>query len=170
MANPNQGDDDDYFEAARDKKTGAIKQTGLARTAKLSPFGLAFDTARRAGEKTFTFKGKEYTTEMAKPKPKPKAAPAAKPKGETPEEAAKSAEVFKKVAADSRANTDKTRDMVNRMMGSEKFGPMKELDTEPESLSGPFRKGGMVKAKAKGKTKSRGDGCVTKGRTKGRMV
>lgn len=69
MANPFQGDDQDDFSGVRDEE-GNVKQTGLARTAKLSPFGLAFDTARKAGNKTFEFKGKKYTTEMAKPKPK----------------------------------------------------------------------------------------------------
>jgi hypothetical protein len=69
MASPFQGDDEDAFGAARDEE-GNIKQTGLARTAKLSNFGAAFNAARQAGEKTFMFKGKKYTTEMAKPKPK----------------------------------------------------------------------------------------------------
>ena len=96
MANPFQGDDVDPFSGVRNeeggikqvKEKGVTKQIGLPRTAKLSPFGLAFDTARKAGSKTFEFKGKKYTTEMAKPKPKPKAEPAkakvepAKPKAE----------------------------------------------------------------------------------------
>jgi hypothetical protein len=84
MANPFQGDDVDPFSGVRNeeggikqvKEKGVTKQIGLPRTAKLSPFGLAFDTARKAGSKTFEFKGKKYTTEMAKPKPKPKAEPA----------------------------------------------------------------------------------------------
>ena len=77
MANPFQGDDEDPFEAARDSE-GNVKQVGLAPSAKLSNFGAAFNAARKAGEKTFMFKGKEYTTEMAKPKPKAK--PAARKK------------------------------------------------------------------------------------------
>ena len=60
MANPFQGDDEDPFEAARDSE-GNIKQTGLAPSAKLSNFGAAFNMARKAGEKTFMFKGKKYT-------------------------------------------------------------------------------------------------------------
>jgi hypothetical protein len=80
MANPFRGDDVDPFSGARDKEgnikqvkeKGVTKQIGLPRTAKLSPFGLAFDTARKAGSKTFTFKGKKYTTEMAKTKAKTK--------------------------------------------------------------------------------------------------
>ena len=35
-------------------------------TKKLSPFGKAFSTARKAGKKTFTFKGKKYTTKLKK--------------------------------------------------------------------------------------------------------
>jgi hypothetical protein len=72
MANPFQGDDEDPFEAARDSE-GNVKQTGLAPSAKLSNFGAAFNMARKAGDKTFMFKGKKYTTEMAKPKAKPAA-------------------------------------------------------------------------------------------------
>ena len=35
-------------------------------TKKLSPFGKAFSTARKAGKKTFTYKGKKYTTKVKK--------------------------------------------------------------------------------------------------------
>lgn len=69
MVSPFQGDDEDAFGAVRDEE-GNVKQTGLARTAKLSNFGAAFNAARQAGDKTFMFKGKKYTTEMAKPKSK----------------------------------------------------------------------------------------------------
>ena len=69
MANPFQGDDEDPFEAARDAE-GNVKQTGLAPSAKLSNFGAAFNMARKAGEKTFMFKGKKYTTDLAESKPK----------------------------------------------------------------------------------------------------
>jgi hypothetical protein len=67
MANPYQGDDEDPFSGVRNKE-GAVKRAGLAKSAKLSTFGAAFNAARKAGDKTFMFKGKKYTTEMAKPK------------------------------------------------------------------------------------------------------
>jgi len=77
MANPYQGDDVDPFSGARDDETGDVKQVGLPASAKTSRFGTAFAAARRAGDKTFMFNGKKYTTEMASEKKKApaKAAP-----------------------------------------------------------------------------------------------
>jgi hypothetical protein len=77
MANPFQGDDVDPFSGARDKETGDVKQVGLPASAKTSRFGAAFAAARKAGDKTFEFNGKKYTTEMASEKKKvpAKAAP-----------------------------------------------------------------------------------------------
>jgi len=157
MANPNQGDDQDDFSGVRNKD-GSIKKAGLARTAKLSPFGLAFDEARKAGKKDFTFKGKKYTTEMAKPKAKA-AAPT-----KTSDDYKKDAGDFKKVAEDTTAKRNKIADMANRMMGQDKFKAATTPDTEPESLYGTYKKGGSVSASR------RGDGCATKGKTRGRMV
>jgi hypothetical protein len=62
-------------------------------TAPSYSFGEEFSAARKAGMKTFEYKGKKYTTEMAKPsagKPaaKPAAAAAAKPAAPTPKPAA----------------------------------------------------------------------------------
>jgi hypothetical protein len=161
MANPFQGDDVDPFSGVRDKEgnikqvkeKGVTKQIGLPRTAKLSPFGLAFDTARKAGRKTFEFKGKKYTTEMAKPKPKPKAAAPAKPVGKTADE-------YKKDAADLRAESqpeyDRVKNLANTMLGKETFKDRPELETDPGVLSGPFKKGGSVKESAMMKKMGRG--------------
>lgn len=172
MANPYQGDDDDYFAAARDKE-GNVKQTGLARTAKLSPFGLAFDTARKAGEKTFTFRGKKYSTDMggAKKAPsKPAAAPSKPAAADTPKASAlrpgakavveKNPGDFDRMMAERRAERDaKKRDSdrggeMSDVIGAKKGGMMKA-----------YKSGGMVKSSAS----RRADGCATKGKTKGRM-
>ena len=163
MANPFQGDDQDDFAAARDEE-GKIKQTGLARTAKLSPFGLAFDTARKAGRKDFTFKGKKYTTEMAAPK---KAAPAkATPAKAAPVDSKKDAADFKKIAKDTRAKADSMRTTANTILGTNKFKAPEDIETSPDSLSGPYKKGGVVKSSAS----KRADGIAIKGKTKGRFV
>ena len=163
MANPFQGDDQDDFAAARDEE-GKIKQTGLARTAKLSPFGLAFDTARKAGRKDFTFKGKKYTTEMAAPK---KAAPAkATPAKAAPVDSKKDAADFKKIAKDTRAKADSMRTTANTILGTNKFKAPEDIETSPDSLSGPYKKGGVVKSSAS----KRADGVAIKGKTKGRFV
>ena len=55
--------------------------------AKKQSFKEAFAAARGAGDKTFEWNGKKFTTELAKPKaaaPAAKAEAPAKPKGETP--------------------------------------------------------------------------------------
>ena len=64
MANPFQGEDVDPFSGARDDE-GNIKREGS--------FKDAFAAAREAGDKTFMFKGKKYTTDI-KGKPSAKAA------------------------------------------------------------------------------------------------
>jgi len=121
MANPFQGDDVDPFSGARDDETGDVKQVGLPASAKTSRFGTAFAAARRAGDKTFMFNGKKYTTEMASEKKK---APA------------KSGKSFPGRSAEG---------SVSDVVGA--------------------KKGGMISSASK-----RADGCVTKGKTKGKML
>lgn len=79
--NPFQGTDVDPFEAARDTETGEIKRempkaAATAEAPKQQSFGQAFAAARKAGDKTFMFGGKKFTTERADDKPAAKAAPA----------------------------------------------------------------------------------------------
>jgi len=77
--NPYQGDDYDFFAAARDE-SGEIKKDApkadapKAEAPKKQSFGQAFAAARKAGDKTFMFNGKKFSTDMASDKPK--AAPA----------------------------------------------------------------------------------------------
>jgi hypothetical protein len=152
MANPFQGDDEDPFSGVRDEE-GKVKQVGLAPSAKLSNFSAAFAAARKAGDKTFEYKGKKYTTEMAKPKAKPKAdtsranevppGPKQKDEGKTASGVAREARGIKSGRAGAMGR-DPSR-----------YGKAVTLD----ELG--FKKGGYVKA---------ADGCATKGKTKGRMV
>jgi len=152
MANPFQGDDEDAFSGVRDEE-GKVKQVGLAPSAKLSNFAAAFAAARKAGDKTFEFKGKKYTTEMAKPKAKPKAdtsranevppAPKQKDEGKTASGVAREARGIKSGRAGAMGR-DPSR-----------YGKAVTLD----ELG--FKKGGYVKT---------ADGCAKKGKTKGRMV
>jgi hypothetical protein len=152
MANPFQGDDEDPFSGVRDEE-GKVKQVGLAPSAKLSNFGAAFNAARKAGDKTFMFKGKKYTTEMAKPKAKPKAdtsranevppAPKQKDEGKTASGVAREARGIKSGRAGAMGR-DPSR-----------YGKAVTLD----ELG--FKKGGYVKT---------ADGCAKKGKTRGRMV
>lgn len=185
MAKPFQGDDVDDFEAARDDE-GNVKQTGLSRTAKLSNFGAAFNAARQAGDKTFMFKGKKYTTEMAKPKAK------AEPKAESKPAA--------KDDTDSKGGSYNP-DMANRMAIAKQamndyesqqghFGSFKKGGVVKESLMMKKEGRGMAKAdmqkvaakavkrhektmhgmKAGGSVSKRADGCAIRGKTRGKMV
>lgn len=66
--NPFQGDDVDPFSGVRDEETGEIKREASsaseskAETPKKQSFGQAFAAARKAGDSSFMFNGKKYTT------------------------------------------------------------------------------------------------------------
>jgi len=131
MANPFQGDDVDPFSGARDEE-GEIKREKPKKS-----FGQAFAEARKAGEKTFMFNGKKYTTEL---------------KGEKKDKPAKKEEAkesTKQMADDSRV----------KKLGV--FGA-KGKNPRPANPS-MFKKGGMVSSASKradgcaqrGKTKGR---------------
>ena len=152
MAKPFQGDDQDDFEAARDSE-GNVKQVGLAPSAKLSTFGAAFNMARKAGEKTFMYKGKKYTTEMAKPKPKVDVNKE-RPLANVEEIGAK---------AQGEPLTGKDRAAFDKM---EKEDLAKERNAKVQRESGSFKKGGAVRSSAS----RRADGCATRGKTRGKMV
>ena len=156
MANPFQGDDEDPFEAARDKETGEVKQVGLAPSAKLSNFGAAFAAARKAGQKTFEFKGKKYTTEMAKPKAKADTSRA----NEVP-------------PGPKQKMEGKTASGVAREARGIKSGRAGAMGRDPSRYGKPvtldelgFKKGGSVKSSAS----KRADGIAIKGKTRGKMV
>jgi hypothetical protein len=193
MANPFRGEDQDDFEAARDEE-GNIKQTGLARTAKLSNFGAAFNAARKAGDKTFMFKGKKYTTEMAKPKAKmvekgPDTATldrvAAKQRDEAkgPDKATVD-RLARKQADEAKGPSDADLDRMAKKFDS-KDRPGSEVLAEKMEKGQPkmqgayreafgnirkalgFKSGGSVKMSGASK---RADGCAKRGKTRGKMV
>jgi hypothetical protein len=173
--NPYQGDDVDYFEAARDKE-GGVKQTGLAPSAKLSNFGAAFNAARKAGDKTFTFKGKQYTTEVAKPK--------AKPAEKGPDKATLD-RIAAKQRDEDKGPSDAELDRLAKKYDAKKDRPGSEVLAEKMEKGQPkmqgayreafgnirkalgFKSGGSVKMSGASK---RADGCAKRGKTRGRMV
>jgi hypothetical protein len=154
MANPFQ-DGEDPFSGVRDEE-GNIKQVGLAPSAKAPSFGAAFAAARKAGQKTFEFKGKKYTTELAKPKAKPKA------------DASRANEI---PPSPKQKDEGKTASGVAREARGIKSGRAGAMGRDPSRYGKPvtleelgFKKGGSVSAS------KRADGCAKKGKTKGRMV
>ena len=170
--NPYQGDDVDYFEAARDKE-GGVKQTGLAPSAKLSNFGAAFNAARKAGDKTFTFKGKQYTTEVAKPK--------AKPAEKGPDKATLD-RIDRKAKEEDKGPSEADIKRMEKKFDTKKDRPGSEVIAEKQEKAQPkmqgayreafgnikkalgFKSGGSVSAS------KRADGCAVRGKTKGKMV
>ena len=121
-------------------------------------FKEAFRRARDAGLKTFAFKGKKFTTDMAAPKPKaaPKAAAEPVLLGPTP---TKSRGMFSKMFNETRESDRKVVDAAIRG----------RLAKEAAEKSG-MKSGGKVKCYAKGGSVSsaskRADGCATKGKTR----
>jgi len=123
-------------------------------------FKEAFRRAKDAGLKTFAFKGKKFTTDMAAPKPKA-AAKAAEPAllGPTP---TKSRGMFSKMFNETRESDRKVVDAAIRGRLAREEAAKK---SQPAMKSGGkvncYAKGGVVSAASK-----RADGCVTKGKTK----
>ena len=116
-----------------------------------SEFGKAFRAARSSGDKTFTFNGKKYTTEMAKPKTSTKAELG--PEMGTTMSAAESKD------AASRFGYPK---------GSERLNSEENKETSDMSMG--MKHGGKVKKMASGgSASSRADGIATKGKTRGKM-
>ena len=121
-----------------------------------SAFGKAFREARASGEKTFTFNGKKYTTEMAKPKTSTK--PELGPEMGLP------------------MSADESKDAASRFgypKGSERLNSVENKETSDMSM----RHGGRVKKTNMGgmgysnggSASSRADGIATKGKTRGKM-
>jgi hypothetical protein len=187
--NPYQGDDYDFFAAARDE-SGEIKKEApkaaapAAEPAKKQSFGQAFAAARKAGDKTFMFNGKSFSTAMASDKAKPAAktaAPAtgagrvgptkeraaALPKLETKAEAPKPAakpktEMQRNTASNAAANRERleARAKANR---ERMEAQRKSKDTESKPLFGRNPKGMTPEESRKSKETKMAKGGSVKG-------
>lgn len=146
--------------------------------------GEAFRAARAAGDKTFEFEGKKYTTELAKPKaPKPAAkeeapAPAKRP-GMMARMAAQTVALAKSEGAKARqSNADLGAGNAGpsgtgaRITGNPMSPAYGQGRTNPNTGL-PMKKGGAVKKYASGgsvSASSRADGCAQRGKTRGMIV
>lgn len=148
-----------------------------------SEFGKAFAAARKAGDKTFEFKGKKYTTQLASEAEQPSVGGKAKP-GEYKTRAAYSdrgrdmmeRNYVRRDMADVDARLDrettglktelayKPRRTPEPLTSTDKPGTATRYENE-EATSEGFKKGGKVSSAS-----SRGDGIAQRGKTKGRMV
>jgi hypothetical protein len=135
------------------------EKTGSTGPAKTMSFKEAFASARGAGDKTFEWQGKKYTTELAPSKPAKPAEPAPKTtKAVAPEyKPTKATEPVKprsfRSDLDELAKSNSSLGNVN-MLAKGRMAPEKK-----------YAKGGSVSSASK-----RADGCAVKGKTKGRFV
>jgi hypothetical protein len=158
------------YDAGTEAKGEAILK-GMRDEAAAGPanFKEAFAAARGAGDKTFEYNGKKYTTEMAKPAAKP-AAKAESKSEDKPAAKYQSLQDRAKSYEDARAKSGVG------MYGTKKSEPKEERKPLPLK-STKSEKGnsfmGATGLKAGGKVSSaskRGDGIAQKGKTRGTMV
>jgi hypothetical protein len=141
-----------------------------------SAFGKAFREARAAGDKTFTFNGKKYTTEMA-PAEQKSIGNKSKMGEYVPRDSdTRKGEIMRSKNAVPRDNYVRS--------GQKSF----DTEREPEALAAPnkpgtnvryentdtsdmtYKRGGAVKKMANvGSASSRADGIAIKGKTRGKM-
>lgn len=157
------------IEAGAEEET-SVRSKPVAAEKKQS-FGEAFKSARVGGGKTFTFNGKSYTTELAKPKAKEPAYNAAAAE----ESYASSMEKYNPDyrAVMKRLNSPEFK--LAKESGAIQGSPFEDFEREDRiiknqrSLMGK-KKGGTVKKMASGggvsSASKRADGCAVRGKTR----
>ena len=181
--NPFQGDDVDPFSGARDEDGEIKRETPSASVSKAEEpkkqsFGQAFAAARKAGDKTFMFGGKKYTTEMKGEAKKPAAAPKVEPPKATTApktEAPKSSEPTRMTPAEKLRKLrvelpEQKKPDIKPDAAPEKGSPLDKARRLVRGLRVPertsYKSGGMVKSSAS----KRADGCAQRGKTRGKVL
>jgi hypothetical protein len=158
-------------EDAYDADTQARGETELIRmrdeaAAAPTNFKEAFAAARGAGDKTFEYNGKKYTTELAKPASKPAASTAKVEDKPTPK--------YQSLQERSKSYEDARAKSGVGMYGSKKSEPKEERKPLPlkstKSESGYTGMGSTKLAKGGMTASKRADGIATKGKTRGTMI
>jgi len=132
-----------------------------------SAFGKAFREARNSGEKTFTFNGKKYTTEMAKPKTSTKAELG--PEMGSPMSTAESKDAASRFGypkGSERLNSEENKETSDMSM---KRGGMTSKFMSFSKTGKPAGMKPVTKMASGGSASSRADGIATKGKTRGKM-
>lgn len=155
--------------AAANKSSDPMGALMERRKYKGQSFASAFREARDAGDKTFFWNGKKYTTDLASSKSTP---PAGEPGG---------AYRSRRAAADEDAGREGRRTPREatpaavpprrpefNLSDVERPGTRVRYDNEDTSDM-TYKRGGVTKGYAKGGS-VRGDGICQRGKTKGRMV
>jgi len=137
---------------------------------KPSSFKEAFAAARGSGDKTFSYKGKLYTTELASSAPK-KSSPASMRQEQAAPTSASSMTSNRNNASDMSVNERIKKSLASAREGSGPTDSRSVNQRIKESLG--MKKGGTVKKMASGgsvnSASKRGDGIAQRGKTKGRM-
>ena len=185
--------------AIKDYMTNPAKETeGGYTSPRSASFKEAFSEARRAGDKSFQYGGKRYTTEMASEKkrvrstaPTPdesaaetarlaRAAKITEPKksGDSsaaallaiPAAAAAAAGMRRGIKEGSRRT--RTEPSLQSRVKMQEIDPFDQMAMDRMTGEGGRKKGGRIKAKkmaSGGSASSRGDGIAQRGKTRGRM-
>jgi hypothetical protein len=123
--------------------------TESAEAPKKQSFGQAFAAARKAGDRTFMFNGKKYTTELKSEAKKPTVTPKAEPAKAEPAKA--------EPAKAEPAKTQPSRSRISQAKGS-MAEKMRALGITR------YKSGGSVSAS------KRADGCAVRGKTRGKVL
>jgi hypothetical protein len=150
----------------------------------LSAFQQAFADARKSGDKTFEFNGKQYTTQLKEEAPAAKtsasktsaskAGPSATPSAGSQmgpgSSSTKDTAPAKKESQGSMSIGD--TDYAKSVRASQADGESGFLGKRMrEAMGSSYKKGGSVKKMAKGgSASSRADGCAQRGKTRGMML
>ena len=190
--NPYQGDDYDFFAAARDESGEIKKEAPKAAAPKKQTFSQAFAAARKAGDKTFMFGGKKFSTARADDKKATPATPslsASKQRDLDMTESRRAAQdnmraiaaSRAKKAADSKKAAESTSTGRDKMASASRLATKRERDfknmqsgefpsasnsrgNRKELETGPMKEGGKVKKYA------RGGGIEMRGKTKCKII
>ena len=189
--NPFQGDDKDFFAAARGEDGGIKKEAPKAAAPKKQTFSQAFAAARKAGDKTFMFGGKKFSTARADDKKATPATPslsASKQRDLDKTESRRAAQENMRAIAASRAKKRDDEDQRRLTEAADKMKAAKSTSTGRDKManesrlatrrtrdfedmkksaqreSGPFKEGGKVKKYAKG------GGIEVRGKTKCKII
>ena len=144
-------------------------------------FKQAFAEARRSGDKSFTWQGKKYSTELATPKSSAKETPVRRVT-ETVEVTAKPVKTAKEEMTDVVSRTPlrnpqggiNVQNALRRMQevgaaGMKESGRQARVDRIRRNVGSNLETYGMKKGGKVSSASSRGDGCAVRGKTKGRI-
>jgi hypothetical protein len=171
-----------YFKSPRSTPRSALPSAkektgtyGPSSSAEPASFKEAFAAARKAGDSSFTFDGKKFTTETAGPK-KPKESVLRNAADEMAKGAASESRLSDSIRDDEarvKSNYMKNRDLptVERQRHFEEMASGKYANkNRGTTISGNTAVYGMKKGGSVSSASSRADGCAMRGKTRGKMV